>query len=433
MAEFKLKFGEGYLPLSIPDSQSIITISGKEVPSLQQPAAKVREVLNNPVGSPPLSKIVTGSTKVCIIVSDITRAWINYPSFLPETLNYLNDTGIPDQNIYLLTALGTHRQHTREELVKLLGIEVVNRVSIYEHDCQDKNQLVRLGVTTLGTEVWVNRKALEAETLIITGGIVYHLFAGYGGGRKSIMPGICGWDTIQANHNLTLAPASLGGLNPLAAAGLLEDNPVHGDMAEICKMVNPKFLINVIPGPDSGLADIVAGNPKQAWLMGCGTVADIFGIPVKERGDLVIASAGGYPKDINFYQTVKSIYNAAQAVKDGGTVIILSECRDILEPPEFSNWLAYESVQEMEEELRANFTIPGYAAYYAVTAAKIANYIVVTQLKEENIQLIQKVGMTPVGSLEDALKLAFERLGSNPETIVMPNAANTFPIITQGQ
>ncbi|HWJ02870.1 MAG TPA: nickel-dependent lactate racemase, partial [Verrucomicrobiae bacterium] len=312
MAEFKLKFGEGYIPLNIPESQPLTTVNGKEIPALQSPREKVREVLDNPVDSQPLSQIVKGGATVCIIVSDITRAWINYPSFLPEILNYLNDAGTPDEHIYLLTALGTHRHHTQAELVALLGEEVVNRVPVYEHDCKDKNQLVRLGVTSRGTEACVNRKALEANTLIITGGIVYHLFAGYGGGRKSIMPGICGWDTIQQNHNLALAPDSFG-INPQASAGLLEPNPVHGDMAEICDMVNPQFLINVIPGPNGGLSDIVAGKPAEAWLAGCRRIADIFGIPLEKRGDLVIASAGGYPKDINFYQTVKTIGNAHQA------------------------------------------------------------------------------------------------------------------------
>jgi lactate racemase len=431
LAEYKLKFGEGYLPLIIPDSQILSTIKGKETPVLQQPGAKIREVLNKPVNSRPLSEIVLGSKQVCLLVSDITRAWINYPVFLPEILNYLNDCGISDQNIHLLTALGTHRAHTQEELLTLLGNEVVGRVRVYEHDCQDKNQLVRLGVTSRGTEAWVNRKAVEADTVILTGGIVHHLFAGYGGGRKSIMPGICGWDTIQQNHNLTLAPASVGGINPLAAASLLEENPVNQDMLEICTMVKPQFLINVIPGPEGGLADIVAGDPVQAWLFGCQLVADIYAVPTKERADLVIASAGGYPKDINFYQTVKTTYNAAQAVKPGGTVILLSECRDIQEPPEFSSWLVYDSVQKMEEALRADFTIPGYAAYYAVLAAQKARFIVVTLGKRENIELIQKVGMIPVSSLEEALTLAHQGMEVKPEIIVMPNAANTFPIITR--
>ena len=428
MADFKLKFGEGYLPLTIPEAEGIVTINGQEQQPLKDPAVKVRTVLNNPVGSLPLNQIAKGCKQICILVSDITRAWINYPSFLPSILDYLNETGISDENIYLLTALGTHRQHTQAELVSLLGTEVVKRVRIYEHDARDNSQLVKLGVTSRGTEAWVNRRALEAEALILTGGIVYHLFAGFGGGRKSVMPGICGWDTIQANHNLAMAPGSVRGLNPLAAGGLLEDNPVHADMAEICEMVAPKFLINVIPGSNGGLADIVAGDPNQAWLAGCRLVADIFGIPFKERAELVIASAGGYPKDINFYQTVKSVYNAAQAVKDGGIVILLSECRDIREPLEFSDWLVYESVQEMEEALRANFTIPGYAAYYAVTAAQRAKFIVVTLQKDENIELIQKAGMIPVGSLEEALRLAYEALGPRPKTILMPNAANTFPL-----
>lgn len=429
MSKYSLKFGDGKLDVSIPEDHVINVISGREQSALEDPAGTLRKALAHPVGALPLHQQVKPEDSVCILVSDITRAWVQYPSYLPTLLDVLNESGVPDENIYLVTTLGTHRPHTPEELLSLLGQEVLKRVRVFEHDCQDKDQLKYLGVTRRGTEIWVNRKALEADKLIITGGIVYHLFAGFGGGRKSIMPGICGWDTIQLNHNLTLAPADEGGLNPLAAAGQLQDNPVHQDMLEVSEKVQPIFLINVLPAPEGGIASIVAGDPQEAWLEGTRQIADTFGIPIEKKGELVIASAGGYPKDINFYQTVKTIYNAVHAVEDEGVVIVLSECRDIKEPLEFSKWLVYDNPETLEHNLRANFTIPGYAAYYAVRAARRAHFIIVTLPKDENFELIRKVGMTPVATLDEALKLAYDKLGAAPKTLVMPQAANTFPVL----
>lgn len=430
MTEYNLKYGEGRMHLSIPEDQMLQTIKGNEIPAIEDLAGKVREALANPTGAAPLKERVSSTDKVCILVSDITRAWISYPAFLPTVLDVLNEGGVPDENIYLLTALGTHRAHVGGELKALLGEDVLRRVQVFEHDCHDKEKLKYLGVTSRGTEVWVNRKALEVDKLILTGGIVYHLFAGFGGGRKSIMPGIGGWDTVQMNHNFTLASIEEGGLNPLAGAGSLEENPVNRDMLEITEMVHPDFLINVIPAPEGGICGIVAGDPVEAWLEGCAHVTSIYGIPIQEKGEFVIASAGGFPKDINFYQTVKTIYNANHAVADGGVVIVLSECRDITEPPEFSNWLVYDDPESMEKALRTNFTVPGYAAYYSVRAARHAHFIVVTLPSEENFTLIKKVGMTPVASLEEGIQLASDWLGKRPKTILMPQAANTFPILS---
>jgi len=252
--------------------------------------------------------------------------------------------------------------------------------------------------------------------------------AGFGGGRKAVMPGISGYATIQGNHSFCLHDVVGQGVSPHCISGKLEGNNMHEDMTEMAELLKPAFLLNVVFNAEGKFSRFVAGHWYTAWLEGTRTVERIFGVPITAKADLVIASAGGFPKDINLYQGSKTIDNAFMATKEDGVIILLLECRDIMEPPDFSSWFNYESLYDREVALREGFTVPGFIAVKCGLMAKQIPHIVVTL--PENKAFIEKAGMIAVTTMEEAMAIAEEKLGRKDYTItVMAHAANTVPIL----
>lgn len=429
MKQIKLAFGEKQMTVNLPENQVVDIVEGNLVPGVTDIREAVQAALRKPIGAPPLCEIVGPSDKVVIIVSDITRQWVRHDLFLPALCNELNAAGVPDSHIKLVVALGAHRRHTDEENIKNYGEDVVKRVAIVQSYALDKQDFVKIGTTSRGVDVTINHHVLEADKVILTGGICYHSMAGYGGGRKAILPGVSGYDSIQGNHRFCLSEVEGGGLNPHCTAGSLEENEMHQDMMEMARMVNPDFLLNAVFNPEGEIAGFYAGHWYEAWLEGCKKVKEIYGVPIKETADLVIVSSGGFPKDINLYQASKAVENACGAVKKGGVMIALMECRDIAEPPDFSQWFDYVSLTQREIALRKAFTVPGFVALKMGYIAREIPVIVVTL--PENAAFFDKAGMTAVATVEEALDAAKGRLPSQDYRImVIPHGGTTLPLVT---
>jgi nickel-dependent lactate racemase len=197
---------------------------------------------------------------------------------------------------------------------------------------------------------------------------------------------------------------------------------------EIAGFVKPDFIVNMVPNANGDYAGIFAGNWVSAWQEGTKLVDEIYSVEIPGPADIVIASAGGSPKDINLYQAGKTMDNASYAVRKGGVAIIVSECPDILEPPEFPKWFQYPSNREMERALRADFSIPGWVAWKEVECSDIATFIMVT--RPENAELVGKAGIIPVATMEEALDQAYRRCGTKePRITLMPQGANTLPVL----
>ena len=428
MAEFELGLGKGTVKLSIPDEKILEVVEGKEVPPITDIRTAAQEALRNPIGTPPLKEVVKAGDKVTIVASDLTRAWIKHQEWVPVLLDELNAAGVPDSDIKLLIALGAHRYHTPEENVAVYGQQVVDRIEIVQSHAQDEEDFVYVGTTSRGVKTMLNKHAVNADKVILTGGIVYHLMAGFGGGRKSVLPGISGYSTIQGNHSFCLHDEVGKGISPECVSGKLQQNGMHEDATEIAAMLNPAFLINVVLTADGKLARFVAGHWYKAWEAGCDTVREIFGVPVKGKADLVIASAGGFPKDINLYQGSKTIDNAVMACKDNGAIILLMECSDIMEPPDFSGWFDYESLYERELALREGFTVPGFIALKIGIDARRIPHIMVTL--PQNKEFVEKTGLIPAASIEEAMAIAEAKLGRKDYTVtIMSHGANTVPLM----
>ncbi|MBU2700534.1 nickel-dependent lactate racemase [Sporomusaceae bacterium BoRhaA] len=426
MAKFELGFGQKNISFEIPDNQLIATVEGRDYPAAKDMEEAFKEAIEHPIGTLPLKEIIAADDTVAIVVSDVTRAWIHYEQFLPLLLNALNDFGVPDEKIFLMVALGAHRKHSAEEQVNVYGEEVVRRVAIYQNDAFNAEEFVYQGTTSHGVKAYQNKRVVNADKVILTGGIVYHLMAGFGAGRKSVMPGISGYETIQGNHALCLNKIVGQGLNPECYNGNTQSDMAQ-DMMEMADMLQPAFLLNVVMNAEGKVAKFVGGHYEKAWREGCQTVEAIFGVPVAEKADLVIASSGGYPKDINLYQATKSTENAVMACKEGGVIIALLECRNIGEPPDFSDWFQYKSLYEREMVLRKGFTVPGFIALKMGFSAKRMTHIIVSLPK--NREFIENAGLVFAASFEEALTLAEERLGKDYKVTVMPHAANTMPVI----
>ena len=425
--KFSLKFGRTELSLSVPSEQLICEIVGREYAAVPDLTTAVKEALAHPIDAPPLKEVVRPGDKVAIAVSDITRAWQRMDLILPTILDELNEAGVPDANITVVIVVGGHRLNTESEFQTLCGETTCHRVRVMNHDAYDTPNMVYLGKTSRGSEVSVNKVFTDADKVILTGGIIYHYMVGYGGGRKSVMPGCASIQTIRQSHLWALGPNVGDGSNPNSMSGNTRGNESHEDMVEVAAFLKPDFIVDVVPNPEGKVAGVFAGNWMTAWLEGCKLVDYIYGVEIPAKADIVVTTAGGFPKDINLYQTGKTMDNACYAVKKSGVVILLSECSDIMEPQEFTDWFKFPNVRKMEEALRAAFTIPGWVALKEIECSNIANFVMIT--KPENFDFVSKAKMTPVATMEEALAKAYQMTkAAKPQFIVMPQGANTVPL-----
>ncbi len=418
-----LKYGTTTLKLPLEQSRLLGVLDSSPGGSGRSQEEIVRCALANPIGSPRLGSMVKPGQRVCIVVSDITRAWQKPSLYLPLLLEELKAAGVAEEDITFLCATGTHRGHTPQEREAILGPGLAGRFRFVDHDCRDAGSMVYLGTTTRGTRVELNRLAVEADHVILTGAIVFHLLVGYGGGKKSVLPGIASYQTIMQNHAMSLAPE--GGSNPEARSGKVLGNPIHEDMLEAVAFLNPGFLLNVVMGPEGGIAGAVAGHWAQAHEAGCRLVERADAVTITQKAQMVVASAGGYPKDINLYQTIKTLINACEAAEPGGALIVLSQCSEGFGHPEVQEILqCYDTMEQREAALRADYSIAKFVGYYA---AEIASRHLLILVSELDPRLVQNAGMLVASTVEEALRLAYAAKGTGLTTYLMPHGANTLP------
>jgi len=431
MKTYEFAYGKGTQKVDLPEEHIIYDLHGKTVAVEKDIAAAAAKAMRDPIDSKPLSEIVKPGEKIAIVVSDETRLCYT-DQFLPVIVKELNDRGIPDKDIDIVIAAGTHRAQTPEEDILVLGEAMVKRFRVHQHDCRDTDNLVYKGTTSRGNKVYINKVVASADRVIATGAVTLHPMAGFGGGRKAIVPGVAGLETINHNHVLALAEKPGDGCNPDVTAAKLEGNPFHEDLTECAEFVNPDFLLDVVLTSEGELYEVVAGNWKTAFYQGCRDLLEISGIPVKEQADVVIASGGGYPKDINLYQGTKSHMNVDMAVKPGGIAIIMLECPDIKEPAVFTDWLIKSDLRKTEQEVRDNFHMAAFVAYKSRCIIEAHTVYLVT--RKENFEFVRQTGQIPAETVAEAWKLAQERLeaeGKSDYTItLMGHAPVTLPLLT---
>ncbi|PLX80021.1 MAG: hypothetical protein C0614_07445, partial [Desulfuromonas sp.] len=271
MTTFTLKYGTSSQTVELPSARKL------SVPALRDPSPAdklVRQALVATLGSPPLKQLVRPGDQVVIVTSDITR-YTGSEIYLPIIVDELNRCGISDQQISILIGLGIHRKQSAAEHRKILG-PLDGRIAVFDHDCDDPEQLVDLGLTDCGLPVQVNRRVVEADRVIVTGTIGIHYFAGFGGGRKGLVPGVASRNTCMATHFRIFNPPEQGGRNPLARPANLAGNPVHQAIFEAARMIGPDFLLNTVLSPDKQLLAVFAGDLEQAHLAGCELARSLY-------------------------------------------------------------------------------------------------------------------------------------------------------------
>ncbi|WP_297430364.1 nickel-dependent lactate racemase [Clostridium sp.] len=426
MKEINMKYGQGKMKAFIDENNILEVIESNAFKQDKTEDEIISEALDNPIDSDKLRNIVHEGETACVIISDITRSWQKPHKFLYKIVEELNAGGIKDKDILFLSSLGTHRKHTREEHELLLGEKLSKRFEVYDHDCFDEENMVYLGDTSHGTPVIVNKKAVECDHIVITGAIIYHFLVGWSGGKKSILPGIASFKTISINHSLSLNDGFGSGTRASVCSGNIIENPVHDDMMQAAAMVKPSFMFNVVMGPDGSIAGAVAGDYITAHEAGRKLVDSIDGVNIKKKADIVIASAGGAPKDINLYQSIKTLINAKEAVVDGGTIIILAECSEgIGEVKDINDMiLNFNNMLDREKELRENYTISKYVGYFFCETGEKYKLILVSKIDPS---LLKKTKIILTETLEEALEIAYKDQNKNLTINLMPHGASTLP------
>lgn len=433
MLTFSFPYAHGVQSASFDEKNLAEVLEPNQVPLERRSVEQcIREALDTPIGSPRLNEIIRPGETVCIVISDVTRSWQAPKSYLPILVEELGKIGVRDDQILIISATGTHRAQTEAEWKSLIGESLYARIRIIDHDCRQKEQMRYVGTTSRGTPVWLNRAALDCDRLILTGGVVYHFLAGYGGGRKSIVPGIAYIDTILHNHNFALNPGIGSGANPDVHSGNLEaSNPFHSDMEEAAAFAKPDFLLNVVADSNQNITAAFAGHWIAAHRAACALVHKMDGVHVKRRADLVIASAGGYPKDINLYQSSKTITNQVRIANDGAVLIMISACLEGFGDKDCAHYIQdFTDMTQREADVRKNFSIGGYVGYLFAEFSEKYHLICVTEMEPE---LFKNVQIDVVKTLDEALELAKTYLGGTLDvpTAILEHGAQTLPILEQ--
>jgi len=411
---FEFGFGEGIQAVEIGENNFLCSVEANRVPQGMAPEDEIEWALDNPIDCKKIEEIVSSGEKVAIITSDITRPC---PSkiMLPPVLKRLELAGVKDEDIFIMIACGSHRAHTDEERARLCGEEVAKRYRIVDSTPDD---VVRLGVTQLGTPADYSREVVEADRRICLGNIEYHYFVGYSGGAKAIMPGVSTRQAIAMNHRFMV--------DPKAVVGQITDNPVRLDIEEAAAMCGIDFILNVVLDENKQVVKAFAGDWIKAHRVGCEFLDSIYSCRIEKKADIVIASQGGTPKDLNLYQTQKALDNAKFAVRDGGIVILVGRCQEGFGESTFESWMmnARGGPDEIVSRIHSDFQLGGHKAAAIAMVLQRADIFLVSEMDEE---IVKRCYIKPFKTVQEAYDAAIARLGENASVITMAHAGSTLP------
>ncbi len=416
-----VSLGYGREQIACPAGDEVTVLRPRSMAAPTDLRRTIDAALDAPLGTPPLEEIIRPGETVVIITSDITR-YTGSEHYLPVLIERLNRLGIDDDAITIVIALGIHRQQTEAEHRAIVG-PLYGRIAVVDHDCDDEAELVDLGPTSSGIPVRLNRRVVEADRLIVTGTASFHYFAGFGGGRKGLVPGVASRATCMATHFAVFNPPQIGGKHPDARTGVLSGNPVHAALLEAARKREPDFLINTVLSPKKEILALFAGEMEAAHEAACQRVRQLYAVELA-AADLAIVSCGGAPKDINFIQAHKALDYGVRALKPGGTIILLAACPDGFGNATFFDWFRYRELPPFEAALRERYEINGQTAYATRSKALDYHIILISSFSKEQTETM---GMKKAESLSEALQEAAHTLPPHPVTVVIPDGGSVLP------
>lgn len=412
----QLPFGRSHVSLEVRASNLIGVFGPHHVEQSEAESTLLRRALEHPIGTPHLRDIARSGQRVAIVTSDLTRPC---PSqlLIPLILDELAAAGVRDDTVTVVAALGLHRRMTSSELEATVGAGVFRRLRVINHDAQDT---IRLGTTSAGTPVEIFRPIVEADLRVCLGNLEFHYFVGYSGGAKAIIPGCASETTVRANHALMAHPG--------AVTANIESNPVRADLEEGAAKVGVDFILNVLVD-EHRIVGAVAGDVVAAHRKGCEMVDQRGKVPIPELADIVVVSAGGYPKDVNLYQAQKALDHAAHAVRTGGVIILVAECPEGLGNPVFEEWMTQSSTPEaLLARIRHQFVLGGHKAAAIAKMARKAHVLLVSPALAD----VPLTGMERQPSPSRALDVALALMGSGARISVLPRGASVLPQLPTG-
>jgi len=419
MMETEIEFpcGERLLTAWLPTKNIACILTREEAKGLANEWEAIINSLRAPIDCPPLRDCVKPNEKVVVIVTDNTRPCPD-DRLLPPILAEL-EAKVPRENITIIVALGLHPPLDKQELVKKLGRDIVEKYNVVNHDV---NQTVYIGTTSRGTPVDINTKVIEADFRLSTGFIEPHFFAGFSGGRKSIAPGVFSVRSAYHNHGYQMIE------HPRARAGILKGNPIHEDLVEQARMAKLNFIVNVLLNKQREITHVVAGNPVKAHEKGCQIERDVAGVKVAHKVDITITTNSGAPLDLDLYQTCKGIDTAAQITRDGGIIIIASACNAGVGPEAFRELHAsVSSPKEVLQKIKREEPIGVQWENQILARTQLKNDIYLVSGLEDSV--VREMMMTPISTIEEGLAKAFEVLGDYAEIAVIPEGPLVLPLL----
>jgi len=417
MTQIELAYGHGSFEFSFDEARfSVVTTN-------QTPESPLRDfdvgvAFDDPIASPPIDELVSSDDSVLIVVSDATRA-TGSAQVVNLLVRRLLQAGVSPARMAVIFATGIHRPVTEKEKGELLTPFIVQRLRVLVHDAYDRTKLTSFGRTESGVTVELNSALKEFSRVFITGGITFHYFAGFTGGRKSVCPGLASAKTIEATHMLAL-DFETGGRKAGVRAGTLDGNAVHEECERVAALVGPAFSINTIVDEQKEPTKIFCGDWRLAHRAACDYYLDRYAVQVPAKRDIVIVSSGGFPHDINLIQAHKALDMAALVCNEGGTIVLLAECSDGLGRPDFLKWFEERDARALAARLVNGYEVNGQTAWALLTKAERFRVCLVSELPLDDVR---RMRMVPVRTIDEAL----ERAGSGGG-FIMPRGAAVLPL-----
>ncbi len=412
----QLRYGSGTIDFEISEKHFCgILESEKEKPASVEDLLK--KAVTEPINAPRLGKLLRKNrpTDLVIIVSDISRSIANYKKILKFLVGEIVDAGVDEKNIHFIIAIGTHRTHTPEENKKLFG-ELFDEFEFIFHNCN--KDLVTIGKTSTDLSIEVNKRARDADFVLLSGRVDFHYLAGFSGGRKSILPGISSYDTIRTNHSKLRREG--------VAPGELKNNIIAQEMAEALELFKPDYLVNVVETTERETSRIFFGNPVSAFEQAVEYFCSRRNQSINQLGDCVLVSAGGYPQDNNFYNSHKSLNLAIHSIKPGGSVILVARCQDGMGNEKFLKLMQEHNIDQLLNYPEEKIEIGGHRAF---VTAKILKQYKVYVLSEISPKILKSIGFIPINKIEEGIENIKKETGDNFKLYIIPNGKTVLPVL----
>jgi nickel-dependent lactate racemase len=416
MAKIQLRYGHDSISFAYDAARFDVLTTNHHPQTLND--AEIGAALDNPIDSPALEELIDAGDSVLIVASDATRATGSAP-VINLLVRRLIQNGIAPPEIAIIFATGIHRAVRDDEKAELLTPFIAQRIRTINHDAYDATNLMQIGMTADGVPIEINRALKDYSKVILTGGVGFHYFAGFTGGRKSICPGLASARTIEATHMLAL-DFQRGGRRTGVGAGLLKGNAVSEECERVAALINPAFAINVIVDDKGRAEHLFAGHWRTAHERACEAFAAAHSITILEKREIVIASCGGLPYDINLIQAHKALDMAAQVCVDGGTIILLAECGDGLGRTDFLKWFEMENSGALESRLQEHYEVNGQTAWALLRKAERFRVHMITHLDDDSLRQMRMIHAQDVESV----------LSADPASAtgyIMPRGAAVLP------